>query len=176
MKHTDIRYTPPYIIEPVRQVLGSIDLDPASSVEANRTIKATEIFTAEDNGLDQEWRGNVWLNWPASMAHRFANKLRREIEEGRVKKAAVMLFNWDHSTKWFETLRHLNPSYVLFADRIKFPGPVIDKDTGEPTGEWKNYEVGRCQAIAYIGTCTKYRVGPDVQRAYLDTPAYIIKI
>lgn len=35
-------YTPAYIIEPVRRVLGSIDYDPASSELANTIVKARQ--------------------------------------------------------------------------------------------------------------------------------------
>lgn len=52
-------YTPPFIIEAARRVMGGIDLDPASSEIANRTVKATRYFTEADDGLQQEWNGRV---------------------------------------------------------------------------------------------------------------------
>ncbi len=48
-------YTPSYIIEAARQVLGSIDLDPASCALANQTVKAAKYFTVDDDGLAQSW-------------------------------------------------------------------------------------------------------------------------
>lgn len=164
-KPTDIRYTPASLIEPVRHVLGSIDLDPASSTQANETVRARRIFTEEDNGLEQEWHGNVWLNWPASKALKFALKLDKELKEGRVQKAAVMLFNWDHSTQWFETLAMLNPTYVLFRNRIKFP---------DASGQM--YEVGRSQAIAFIAADADQALDMDVRisNEYRYVEAYIL--
>lgn len=38
-------YTPLYLIELAKQVMGEIDLDPASSTIANRTVGAKCIFT-----------------------------------------------------------------------------------------------------------------------------------
>lgn len=38
-------YTPSEIIEPAREFLGAIDLDPASSLRANERVRAAEIFT-----------------------------------------------------------------------------------------------------------------------------------
>src|SRR6266567_8413556 len=59
-------FTPVEIIEAVRDVLGTIDLDPASCDEAQETVQATRYFTAENDGLKQEWAGRVWLNPPFS--------------------------------------------------------------------------------------------------------------
>ena len=57
-------YTPPVIIEAARESMGSIDLDVASSSVANRTVGACRFFTRQDDGLSQEWAGNVWCNPP----------------------------------------------------------------------------------------------------------------
>ena len=59
-------YTPANILEAVAEVLGAIDLDPASSAaqQAHATVKATRYFTIADNSLEQRWRGRVFLNPP----------------------------------------------------------------------------------------------------------------
>lgn len=54
-------YTPSKYIEAARAVMGSIDLDPATTEQANKTICAKKYYTRETNGLLQEWHGNVWL-------------------------------------------------------------------------------------------------------------------
>lgn len=54
-------YTPDRYIQAVKEVLGSIDLDPASCAEANQTVGATDYYTKEDDGLEQYWKGNVFL-------------------------------------------------------------------------------------------------------------------
>jgi hypothetical protein len=59
-------YTPPKIIAAAHILLGTIDLDPASSLKANETVKAKRIYTKADNGLAQPWEGNVWMNHPFS--------------------------------------------------------------------------------------------------------------
>ena len=44
---------------------GSIDLDPASSTEANTLIAANKYFTVEHNGLNQIWKArNIYLYPP----------------------------------------------------------------------------------------------------------------
>lgn len=59
-------YTPQKYIEAAREVMGSIDLDPASCALANETVKADTYYTKENNGLELPWYGNVWLNPPYS--------------------------------------------------------------------------------------------------------------
>lgn len=57
-------YTPSFIVEAARRVMGSIDLDPASSEQANRSVKAKVYFDIKDDGLSKPWFGNVWMNHP----------------------------------------------------------------------------------------------------------------
>lgn len=57
-------YTPAPYIAGARAVLATIDLDPASSAAANKTVQATRFYTAEDDGLALPWGGGVYLNPP----------------------------------------------------------------------------------------------------------------
>jgi deoxycytidylate deaminase len=86
-------YTPPEIIEAARQVLGFIDLDPASSDIANQTVKAAIFFTADDDGLSKPWYGRVWMNHPFSRANNaaFVKKLVREYTMSRNVEAACCI-------------------------------------------------------------------------------------
>jgi hypothetical protein len=61
---TNEHYTRPEHVEPARKLLHTIDLDPASCLKANETVKATNIFTEADDGLHRPWYGNVFLNPP----------------------------------------------------------------------------------------------------------------
>lgn len=56
--------TPPEILNCVHEMLGFISLDPATSHHWNQWVKALNIYTANDNGLNKHWFGNVWLNHP----------------------------------------------------------------------------------------------------------------
>jgi phage N-6-adenine-methyltransferase len=87
--------TPPEWIDLARKTMGGIDLDPASNKEAQGVVKADRFFTKEENGLEQEWRGRVWMNPPYSqpLVTQFAEKLVAAVESGAVKQACVLVNN-----------------------------------------------------------------------------------
>jgi DNA N-6-adenine-methyltransferase (Dam) len=61
-------FTPAEFLAVVRAALGTIDLDPASSDEAQQIVQATNYFTKEQDGLKKEWYGKVYLNPPYGAA------------------------------------------------------------------------------------------------------------
>lgn len=102
-------YTPSAIIEPCRQLMGGIDLDPCSCPLANQTVRAAQIFTAADDGLVQPWRGRVFVNPPGGQLRSpeptWGSKsigvcwLRKAISEwkaGRVEQCCFLAFQPNH--------------------------------------------------------------------------------
>ena len=98
-------YTPDKYLQAARDVLGRIDLDPASSVMAQEKVRTDRFFTIEDDGLHQEWHGNVWLNppYPQPNIALFASKMVAEFKSGRVKAAVMLTHNYT-DTRWFHEL------------------------------------------------------------------------
>jgi ParB family chromosome partitioning protein len=87
-----------------REVMGGIDLDPASCEEANKTVGATHFFTREDgeNVFHIPWDGRVFLNPPGpvkgdkttkGIVNRFWEKLVEEWKDGRVTQAVFVCFS-----------------------------------------------------------------------------------
>jgi len=88
-------YTPHKYIEAARLAMGSIDTDPASCEFANQTVRATTYYTAETNGLDKVWTGNVWLNPPycQPLISEFAESVTFRFSEGEIEQAIVLVNN-----------------------------------------------------------------------------------
>jgi DNA N-6-adenine-methyltransferase (Dam) len=97
-------YTPPEYIALARMVLGDFDVDPATSVLAQETVRACDFYTVEDNGLAQEWNGRVWLNPPYAQPYitDFMNKMVAEFTAGNVTEAIMLTHNYT-DTAWFHT-------------------------------------------------------------------------
>jgi phage N-6-adenine-methyltransferase len=98
-------YTPAQYIEAARQVMGDIDIDPASNTTANETVKAAEYYTKDTNGLEHHWKGRVWLNPPyGGLSGPFVSKLMEEIRLGNVQQAVVLVNANSTETNWFAPL------------------------------------------------------------------------
>ena len=150
-------YTPTKYVEPARTVMGGIDLDPASTAEANEAVRAKKIYTLGEDGLTHEWSGRVWLNppygfsrdkvsnqsvWSAALLDRFA--------AGDVQQA-VLLVNAATDAGWF---RRLWGCALCFVDhRIRFNRP------GQTSGPQPTHG----NVLAYLGRRTK-----SFQQAFSD--------
>lgn len=118
-------YTPAKYIELAREVLGEIELDPASSLKAQETVKASRYYTKQQDGISKEWSGRVWLNPPYSQPdiQNFADKALSEIQSGRVPEA-VILTNSASDTTWFHALAARADAVCFPRGRIKFESPT----------------------------------------------------
>jgi len=117
-------YTPVDFVEAARLTLGCIDLDPASSHQANGVVRATTHYTIDDDGLAQAWRGNVWLNPPYAdgLVEKFIDKLIDHYVASSVTEAVVLVNNATE-TKWFQSLA-VHASAICFpSKRIRFNAP-----------------------------------------------------
>lgn len=86
-------YTPKPIVELARQVMGSIDTDPFSSLKAQEIVRAKTYYTYEQDGLKQELLGNVFCNPPGGYIT-YVDALGR----------------WEPSIKWDEKSQSYVPS------------------------------------------------------------------
>jgi hypothetical protein len=117
-------FTPARYIEGTREVFGEIDLDPASSAQANVVVRAAKFFSKKDDGLARDWFGHVFVNPPygttadgGSLAAAFCNKAIEQFTAGNIE-ACIILVNSLHSQSWQAPL--FEYPFCLVDHRIQF--------------------------------------------------------
>ena len=155
-------YTPGYIVEAARQVMGHIDLDPASSWVANQRVRAGTIFTADDDGLSREWFGNVWMNHPFGRGNntRWIEKLVAEHRAGRVAQACCITYA-STSERWFGPLYDFPICFI--EGRVDYLKP-----DGTPGGG-----VSKGSCVTYFGTDVRRFVEVFGQYGRVMVPALL---
>ena len=135
-------YTPAEFIAAARQVLGHIELDPASSPIANQTVQAAHYYTKEDDALTKDWIAEtVWMNPPYSgdLIKGFAAKFAAHALAGDIGQGIVLVNNATE-TKWFSELVSACSAVLFPTSRIRFLDPQ-----GNPGAPLQG------QAILYAG-------------------------
>lgn len=131
-------YTPIEFVDAAREVMGSIDLDPASSEKANKLIKALRYYS--EDSLNKSWFGNVWLNHPFSRVNNplFIKHLVDWYESREGLQACCITFAAT-SEKWFRPL--LSYPQCFIHGRTNYYLPDGTKKKGVTKGS----------AITYLG-------------------------
>lgn len=134
-------YSPVRFIDAALETMGSIDCDPASSDIANQTVKAGKFFTKDDDGLKQEWFGNVWMNPPYAqpLMGQFAEAVTSKFESGEIRQACVLVNNATE-TEWFSRMASKASAICFPSSRVKF----LDQN-GKPGAPLQG------QAVLYFG-------------------------
>lgn len=131
-------YTPPWVIEKARMVLGAIDLDPASCEAAQAVVQASAFYTEHEDGLIQPWYGQMWINPPYSAPTPWVRRLLAEWRSGSIA-AALMITNSYTETGWWQDLA-AEATMLFFRGRLNFWHPAKTA-TQNRTG----------QTLAYLG-------------------------
>lgn len=147
-------FTPRPIVDAAREVMGGIDLDPASCALANKVVRATRILTIDDDALGHPWTlaesdtagrpSRAFLNPPGgkvgnkSRAALFWQKLADEWHAGHVEQAVFVAFSLEFlQTGQRSTLSPLSLPFCVPSSRLKFWAPNADGtdvvEGGQPT-------------------------------------------
>jgi len=139
-RDSDSWFTPPEYIASVKEVMGNIDLDPFSSTEANKIIKAGCYLTEDSNALITPWNvkknTRVFMNPPYSsgLIHKAIQRFLSEYEAGHFQEGIVLVNNAT-DTRWFRMMVP-HAEAVCFTDhRISFWNSDGKRVSGNTRGQ-----------------------------------------
>ncbi|MEE9436752.1 MAG: DNA N-6-adenine-methyltransferase [Candidatus Adiutricales bacterium] len=117
-------YTPQVYIDAAREVMGDIDLDPASDDRVQERIKASKYYTIHTNGLDKPWFGRVWLNSPydARVFSEFVTKAIVEYNRGNVTELIFLTHTEETYSVLFQMLGHRSSAVCFHQNPIEWEG------------------------------------------------------
>ncbi len=116
--------TPEKYIGLVKEVLGTISLDPCTTSEFNEVVGAEKYYTKEDNALRKNWLAStVYVNPPYSrkLMPLFVDKVIREYVNRNIHEV-IVLTNIQGSSKWYQSLMTYCDSFCMPNHRIQFNG------------------------------------------------------
>lgn len=116
-------YTPLHIVTKVNEVFGGgIELDPCSTEDANKRVKATTYYSKERNCLNLEWHGKVFMNPPYS-GNLLVHVLKKAVQQHRKGNVdeMIILTNSGTDTQWNQVLRNGIQAYTVGRIRFIYP-------------------------------------------------------
>ena len=109
--------TPGYVLEPVREALGSIELDPCT--EPDNPTGAAHFYTAATDGAEEPWgAGTIYVNPPYSKARE--RWVARCIEAAAAGSRVVLLMPSHTDTRLFHRAIQTASHVVFIKGRVKF--------------------------------------------------------
>ena len=109
--------SPRELVEPLDEAVGGFDLDPCSGAETSPF--AEETYTEDDDGLAQDWFGDVWVNPPYSDMDGWTEKATTEAQREAVD-SIFYLCKGDSSTNWWQLAAEHAECVCAIDHRLKF--------------------------------------------------------
>lgn len=124
----DTWQTPQETVDDFREALGTIDLDPCAGAKTSHA-KTNYRLEDGDDGLEQPWFGNVFINPPFSHKKKWLKKLEEELETGRVECAIMLTPDATDTKSWWHKYVAENAKYICFRyGRLDYVNPDPDGD------------------------------------------------
>lgn len=138
---SDEYYTPSDVMTRVRGAFRgrSIDLDPASCAEANRTVCAAKYYDAKHDGLSLPWKPahTVFLNPPYSNPSPWVDRLLDYVRENE-KASAILLTHNCTDQEWWHAASTFADATCFLNERVSFlrPGGAAAKSPRQGSCLW----------------------------------------
>jgi len=109
--------TPSYVLEPIRELLSEIDLDPCT--EPDNPTRANSFYCLPDDGCTSSWEEatTVFCNPPYGVAK--DRWIRKCIEEGKKRKVVLLIPSHTDTRIFQKALEECN-SVLFVKSRLKF--------------------------------------------------------
>jgi len=144
--------TPQWLWKPLADALDGFDLDPAAGAES--TPIADTRYTVADDGLSQQWSGDVWLNPPYGRAHNrsWAEKAAAEAHRESVDTLTALVPS-STGSNWFQDT-YADADYMTHvAGRVQFNGAGDTSATFyNVIATWGTVTAEYIQALKDMGT------------------------
>lgn len=149
-KNNDNNYTPLYIVEPFRNLVGGFHLDAFSCLQANQIIQAETYWTKSDDAFSKDLTPyqNKWFNPPYSKGN-IARAVEMVLTYAHIGNS-FLLTNSNTSSNWFLDAQKYCVCYLTFDHRIPFINPNNDRQNID-SGNMKS------QTLFYFGNLTAKR-------------------
>ena len=129
-------YSPERLVTVVRVTLGVIDLDPASSEEAQIEVAANKWYGFDENGLSLPWKGNIYCFPPPNDVSSFADKLGHELMAGNAG-ASVFVAPTQSGAEWAQKLLARPELTMIVMMRGDEPLVMEPIEKGGRPGVWR---------------------------------------
>jgi len=100
--------------------MGKIDLDPCSNPKAQQVVKARNYYTINDNGLERDWSGCVWVNPPYSKESGGPMPWIEKALSSDGVECCMILTNAGVSPAWWQKAAGSSGRVLFFNKRIQF--------------------------------------------------------
>lgn len=131
-------YTPAVYIESARRVMGSIDFDPFSNFDANKTVRAGIYYDEGVDAFSTEWHAvhTVWMNPPYSRGNSDAavDAFLAAKESCKFSRAVVLMNNSTDSCWWHKLISEAD-AVCFTKGRIAFEKKDGKKASGNTRGQ-----------------------------------------
>ena len=148
-------HTPDEYLDAARELMGGIDIDPATDEKAQLRIKAKVYYTKETNGLDKPWMGRLWLGTPYAegVLEQFMERAIEQYQIGNVTEGLILTHtNNTHHAYFQKTLRACS-ALCLVNDYIRWvKGHEFEEQSAQALGiSWIPEYTKHGNVVFYLG-------------------------